>query len=76
MSQDNRKKRKKFRLDSRFWARVLVIILVGTMLLGTFYYFLVFLMIGKRSAYRAMPSCSISTVCEEPMVLSDHSDDC
>jgi len=76
MSQDNRKKRKKFRLDSRFWARVLVIILVGTMLLGTFYYFLVFLMIGKRANNRAELSEVVSLVSKEPTDLLGEAYDC
>ncbi len=42
MRTDNGGKKKRFRLDSRFWARVLVVILSASMLLGTFYYVLLF----------------------------------
>ena len=42
MLQDKKKKHKKFRADNRFWARVLLIVLVASMLAGTFYYVLFF----------------------------------
>ena len=50
MSQNNRikktgpslPKKKKLRLDARFWARVMVVLLALSMLAGTFYYLIVF----------------------------------
>ena len=42
MRTDNRAKKKKIKIDSRFWARVLVVLLALSMLVGTFYYVLIF----------------------------------
>ncbi len=50
ISRDNtaKPKKKKIRLDSRFWARVLVVFLALAMLAGTFYYVIVFTMAGSH----------------------------
>lgn len=42
MRTDNRSKKRRIKLDSRFWARVLVVLLSLSMLAGTFYYVLLF----------------------------------
>jgi len=50
ISRDNgaKTKKKKIRLDSKFWARLLVALLAISMLAGTFYYVIVFTMAGSR----------------------------
>ncbi len=49
ISRDNENvKKKKFRFDSKFWARVLVVLISLSMLAGTFYYVIAFAMMDSR----------------------------
>ncbi len=49
ISRDNEiSGKKKFRFDSKFWARVLVVVISLSMLVGTFYYVIAFAMMDSR----------------------------